>query len=76
MAALYNIKAYDGKDRILEICYTDLGTTYQILLAKDGSGVITDGSLFSTTRIDNPFEVWTSISRGEIGGAEALGKQL
>lgn len=76
MAALYNKNAYDGKDRVLEICYTDLGTTYQILLGKDGSKVITDNSLSPTTRIDTPFTVWTSISRGEIGGAEALGKQL
>ncbi len=76
MAALYNKNAYDGKDRVLEICYTDLGTTYQILLGKDGSKVITDGSLNPTTRIDTPFTVWASISRGEIGGAEALGKQM
>ena len=29
-----------------------------------------------TTRIDTPFAVWLAISRGEIGGAEALGKQM
>ena len=28
------------------------------------------------TRIDTPFAVWSAISRGEIGGAEALGKQM
>ena len=76
MALLYNKKAYDGKDRVLEICYTDLGNTYQILLSKDGSKVFTDGSLSSTTRIDTPFDVWKSISAGEIGGAEALGKSM
>ena len=56
--------------------YTDLGVTYQILLGKDGSQVFTDGSLKATTHIDTPFDVWVSISRGEIGGAEALGKQM
>ena len=76
MAALYNKKSYDGKDRVLEMNYTDLGTTYQILLGKDGSKVYTDNSLEATTRIDTPFEVWAAISRGEIEGAEALGKQL
>ena len=30
MAALYNKDAYDGKERVLEICYTDLKHTYQI----------------------------------------------
>ena len=76
MAALYNKKSYDGKDRVLEMNYTDLGTTYQILLGKDGSKVYTDNSLEATTRIDTPFEVWAAISRGEMEGAEALGKQL
>ena len=76
MAALYNKDAYDGKERVLEIHFTDLDHTYQIRLSKTGSEVFTDGSLSSTTRIDTPFTVWSAISRGEIGGAEALGKQM
>lgn len=76
MAALYNKDAYDGKERVLEIHFTDLDHTYQIRLSKTGSEVFTDGSLSSTTRIDTPFTVWSAISHGEIGGAEALGKQM
>lgn len=76
MAALYNPASYDGKDRVLEICYTDLGHTYQILLGKDGSKFVTDGSLTATTRIDTPFDVWKSLSRGEMRGDVALAKQL
>ena len=76
MAALYNKNAHDGKDRVLEMHYTDVGETYQILLGKEGSRVFTDGSLKATTRIETPFEVWASISRGEINGAEALGRQM
>ena len=76
MAALYNKSAYDGKDRVLEMHYTDLNHIYQIRLGKEGSEVVADGSLASTTRIDTPFAVWLAISRGEIGGAEALGKQM
>ncbi|MCR5235311.1 MAG: flavodoxin family protein [Lachnospiraceae bacterium] len=76
MAALYNKGAYDGKDRVLEMHYSDLDKTYQILLGKDGSKVYTDKSLTSTTRIDTPFEVWRAISRGEINGAEALGRHM
>ena len=72
MAALYNKNSYDGKPRVLEICYTDLGKTYQILLDKDGSKVVTDGSLTPTTRIDTPWDVWGAISRGEIRGDAAL----
>ena len=76
MATLYNKDAYDGKDRVLEMNYTDLGKAYQILLGKDGSKVFTDGSLTTTTCINTPFDVWAAISRGEMEGAEALGKQL
>ena len=76
MAALYKKDAYDGKERVLEIHFTDLEHTYQIRLSKAGSEVFTDESLSSTTRIDTPFTVWSAISRGEIGGAEALGKQM
>ena len=76
MAALYNPASYDGKDRVLEICYTDLGNIYQILLGKDGSKFVTDGSLTATTRIDTPFDVWKSLSRGEMRGDVALAKQL
>lgn len=76
MAALYNKSAYDGKERVLEMHFTDLNHTYQIRLGKEGSEVVADGSLTSTTRIDTPFAVWLAISRGEIGGSEALGKQM
>lgn len=76
MAALYNKNAYDGKERVLEMHFTDLNHTYQIRLGKEGSEVVADGRLTSTTRIDTPFAVWLAISRGKIGGAEALGKQM
>lgn len=76
MAALYNPASHDGKDRVLEICYTDLGNTYQILLGKDGSKFVTDGSLTPTTRIDTPYDVWQSLSRGEMRGDAALAQGL
>ena len=56
--------------------YTALGTSYQILLSKEGSKVFTDLSLTATTTVDTPYEVWTAISRGEMEGSQALAKQL
>lgn len=76
MAALYNKGSFDGTNRVLEICYTDLGKTYQLLLGKEDCKVFTDGSLKSTTRIDTPWETWCAIARGELRGDEALAKQL
>ena len=75
MAALYNKNNYDGKDRVLEICYTDLGKTYQIALTKDGSKVYTDGHLKCTTRIDTPWDVWLAIAQNKIRGDVALAEQ-
>ena len=76
MAALYNKNSYDGKDRILEICYRDLGKTYQLLLGKEGCKVLTENFLTPTTRIDTPWDVWCAIARNELRGDEALAKQL
>jgi hypothetical protein len=69
MAALY---MPDGIERVLEINYTDIGKTYQILLTAGGSEVITDGFRPYTTKIETPYSVWRSISRGEITGQDAL----
>ena len=72
MAALYNKSAYDGKDRVVEIVYTDKGKTYQIVLDKEKSEVFEGSDLTPTTRIETPWEVWLSISRNEIRGDAAL----
>ena len=72
MAALYNTKNYDGKDRILEMHYTDINKTYQVILTAEGSSVIENPTAKYTTRIETPFEVWVAISRGELNGMKAL----
>lgn len=76
MAALYNKDAYDGKDRVIEISYTDKGKAYQILLKKDGSEVFEELTLTPTTIIETPWDVWLSVSRGEIRGDVALMKGM
>ncbi|MCI9576095.1 MAG: NAD(P)H dehydrogenase [Clostridiales bacterium] len=72
MAALYRKENYPGKDIVLEMNYTDVGESYQILLGKDGSHVYTNGDLTATTRIETPVTVWRSIAAGEIRGDEAM----
>ncbi|KXL54115.1 2-amino-4-deoxychorismate dehydrogenase [Anaerotignum neopropionicum] len=73
MAALYRP---DGMERVLEFHYTDIQKTYQILLTKEGSNVITDGFRPYTTRIETPYSLWRSISRNEISGQDALFQRL
>ena len=72
MAALYNKSKYDGKDRVLEIDYTDKGKSYQIILGENGSKVLENSSITPTTKIETPWDVWLSIARGEIRGDAAL----
>lgn len=69
MAALYRP---DGKNRVLEMSYTDIDKTYQVLLTDKGSEVITENFRPYTTRIETPFSVWKSISNGEISGQDAF----
>lgn len=75
MAALYNKGAYPGKDIVLEMHYTDVDKTYQILLGKDGVQVRKDHFESFTTRIETPYRVWKAIAAGEISGEEALAQQ-
>ena len=72
MAAFYRKESYSGKDIVLEMDYTDVEESYQILLGKEGSCVYTDGSLTPTTKIETLVTVWRSIAAGEIRGDEAM----
>lgn len=74
MAALYRPDAYDGKERVLEFCYTDIDETYQIVMGKDGYQFLTEGFRAYTTRIETAFTIWNDISMGIISGEEALAR--
>ena len=76
MAALYNTGSYSGKDKVLEMEYTDIGERYQILMKRDGHEVIREDFLPFTTKIETPFSVWQDIAMGKISGAEAMAKRL
>lgn len=72
MAALYNKAAWNGKDRVVEFHYTDVGKTYQILLLKEGHRVLTEDFLPYTTRIETPLFVWREIAEGKRDGRQAM----
>lgn len=75
MAALYNSSSWDGKDRVLEMCYTDVNQTYQIVLTQNGHKVLREGFLPYTTKIETPLTLWMSIAKGETDGQNALMEQ-
>ncbi len=72
MAALYNPKAYPGKETVLEMYYTDENKRYQILLGPERSTVLTENFHTPTTVIETPYTVWQTIAAGEISGEEAM----
>lgn len=76
MAVLYRKESYSGREQVLEMYYTDIDECYQIVMGKEGSRVVTDGSVTATTRIETPLSVWRAIAAGEIRGDEALMRQL
>lgn len=75
MAACYRKRAYDGEERVVELRFTDLGTSYQIRLGEEGGEVYTDGSLETTTWIETPLDVWREVSAGEREAFKALDEQ-
>lgn len=76
MAALFTPAALYGRRLVLEMCYTDLGRRYQILLSSEGSEVLTEHFTEYTTKIETPYTVWNDIACGKISGEEALMRHL
>lgn len=76
MAALYNKDSYQGKEIVLEMCYTDVEKTYQIVLGKEDFQVLTENLKTYTTRIETPYTVWKDIASGKISGQEAMMQHL
>ncbi len=76
MASMYNKASYKGNDIVLEMCYTDEGRSYQIVLKKDGYEVLKDNFLSPTTKVITPFTVWKDIAAGKISGSQAMMKKL
>ena len=69
MAALYRP---DGKERVIEFVYTDIGKTYQIICSPHGHDVLCGNPNPHTTRIETPYTVWKAIARNETAGQDAL----
>ncbi len=76
MASLYNKGSNKGKDIVLEMNYTDIDKTYQIILKKDSYEVLTENFKAFTTKIETPYTVWVDIASSKISGEEALMKKL
>jgi len=72
MAATYNQSSFDGTQRILEMHYTDVDATYQLMMGKEQCEVKKDGFVKYTTRVETPLMVWQDISQGRYSGEQAM----
>lgn len=72
MAALYNKNSFDGRERVLEMYYTDLDKRYQLILGKGGCQVLCNNFRSSTTCIKTTYNLWKAIATGEENGQDAL----
>ncbi len=72
MAALYNQNSFSGKEKVLQMDYTDVGRQYQLILGKYGCQVISENFRPYTTCIETPYTVWKDIAAGNISGEAAL----
>lgn len=76
MASLYNKASYKGKEIVLQMDYTDIDKSYQVVLSEAGASVLTDNFKEFTTRIETPYTVWCDIASGKVRGDEAMMKGL
>jgi Multimeric flavodoxin WrbA len=72
MAATYNPSSFDGTQRILEMHYTDVDATYQLMMGKEQCEVKDNEFVKYTTRVETPLTVWQDISQGKYSGEEAM----
>ncbi len=72
MAALYHPDSFDGETRVLEMNYTDVGETYQLILGQHTCEVRHSDFIPYTTKIETPLTVWQDISKGVYSGEQAM----
>lgn len=72
MAALYNKNTYDGKERVIEMDYTDIGITLQMVMGKEGCEVRENDFKQYSVKIQTPMSVWKDIAQGKYSGEQAM----
>lgn len=72
MAALYQPTAYNNKEIILEMFYTDIQKHYQLILGPEKATVITKDFRPYTTCIETTYSLWQDIATGKTRGDSAL----
>jgi len=72
MAAVYDASTWDGKEKTIEMHFTDIEKTYQLFISDGACRLIDMSEKKYDMRIETPYDVWMDISEGKIGGSTAL----
>lgn len=72
MRATFHPGSAQGLNANVEIHFTDLGETYQLLIADNTCTLKVGAEKPSTTRITTTFATWQNISNGKMNGAAAM----
>jgi len=72
MAGLFSPEVAGDLRAILRFDFTDRGEAYDLVIEGGACSLLPASGPKATTTISTPFETWERISRGELGGEEAL----
>lgn len=72
MGAMYRPESYQGKERVLEMIYSDLDVSFKLIMDAERCEVVRSSAKAATTTIETPWQVWKDISEGKMEGSASL----
>ncbi len=72
MSAAFNPEAKRNLDAVLEINYTDINETYQLVMKNNECQLVVGAELVPTTTIKTAIDTWKKIAKGSLNGPQAM----
>lgn len=76
MSAMYRPESYQGKERILEMIYSDLDVSFKLIMDAERCEIVRSSPKAATATIETPWQGWKDISEGKMEGSASLMKGL
>lgn len=72
MSASFNPEAKRNLNAVLEINYTDINETYQLVMKNNECKMLVGAELVPTTTIKTTIDTWKKIAEGSLNGPQAM----
>ena len=72
MSAMYRPESYQGKERILEMIYSDLDVSFKLIMDAERCEIVRSSPKAATATIETPWQGWKDISEGKMEGSASL----